>query len=415
LDNSATRISRASNSGGTHLPFLDGLRGLAALYVVFGHAYQTYYVEVSKGYRPVDYWVFDFFGAGKAAVALFIVLSGFCLMMPVAKSSDGQLRGGFSRYIKRRAWRILPPYYAAMGLSLLLIGVLPAMQRTDGKFLSMALPAMKVDVIVSHLLMVYNLHATWVYKINPPFWSVGTEWQIYFLFPLILLPLWRRWGAAAAIGAGLVAGLAPHWLLARTSYSISECHPWLSGLFPMGMAAAGACFVEEERRGAALNFLWRWAGTIAVGFIVLSFALGLSTHWYGHKHVPFDVMAGLAAMGLLVWCYKGREKRAGKSTFVALLESGPVAFLGAISYSLYLMHVPVLFLVHRWTEPWHRSAGQVVLIMVLGGVPLAVVCCWLFHLAFERPFLNSGPRKVRASEAAAPLELVAAAGVTATS
>jgi len=71
--------------------------------------------------------------------------------------------------------------------------------------------------------------------------------------------------------------------------------------------------------------------------------------------------------------------------------------------------------VHRWTEPWHRSAGQVVLIMVLGGVPLAVVCCWLFNLAFERPFLNSGPRKVRASEAAAPLELVAAAGVTATS
>jgi len=388
LDNPLLISGRASAG---HLPFLDGLRGLAALYVAMGHAYQVYFMEVSR-YTPVRFGALEFFGGGKQAVALFIVLSGFCLMMPVVKSEDVQLRGGAWRYIKRRAWRILPPYYAAMGISLAMIALLPAMQRTDGKFLNMAQPAFGADVILSHLFLVYNLHATWIYKINPPFWSVATEWQIYFLFPLILLPMWRRTGAIGAVAVGLAIGLAPHFLLYRTAFSISNAHPWFLGLFAMGMAAAGACFAPK--RGWVLETLWKWAGTITIGFIAAAVLLGLLTTWHKDKQLPFDVLAGFAAMALLVWCEKSRRQRSGRGLLFGFLESTPVAFLGAISYSLYLMHVPILFVVHRWSEPWHTSPQAAIWIMYGIGMPVAVAACALFHYAFERPFVNAGRRVV---------------------
>src|SRR5436853_35532 len=57
---------------------------------------------------------------GHFGVVVFIVLSGFCLMLPVVRG-DGTLRGGIAAFFKRRTLRIVPPYYVAIGLSLLLI------------------------------------------------------------------------------------------------------------------------------------------------------------------------------------------------------------------------------------------------------------------------------------------------------
>jgi len=100
------------------LEFLDGIRGLAALYVVFHHISQIYMdanVQPLAGY----YWFTPLMQLGHYAVAIFIVLSGFCLMIPVAQSVDGTLRGGLAGYAWRRVKRIVPAYYAAAGALLL--------------------------------------------------------------------------------------------------------------------------------------------------------------------------------------------------------------------------------------------------------------------------------------------------------
>jgi len=97
------------------LEFLDGIRGLAAFYVVFHHVSQIYMGErvlPAAGY----YWFTPWMQLGHYAVAIFIVLSGFCLMLPVANSADGTLRGGFLGYVWRRVRRIVPAYYAAMAM-----------------------------------------------------------------------------------------------------------------------------------------------------------------------------------------------------------------------------------------------------------------------------------------------------------
>src|SRR4051812_4921136 len=84
------------------LAFLDGVRGLAALYVCMHHAYCEVFVHGTG--LPLPEWVLGHGRVwlfGHEAVDLFIVLSGFCLMLPSV--STGQLRGGLPSYAYRRA------------------------------------------------------------------------------------------------------------------------------------------------------------------------------------------------------------------------------------------------------------------------------------------------------------------------
>src|SRR5438067_7057279 len=101
-----------------HLDFLDGLRALAAIYVLLHHAWLQIWEWHLPGpfTRRLTGWLYF----GHFGVVVFIVLSGFCLMLPVVRG-DGTLRGGAKTFFQRRALRILPPYYVAIGLSLVLI------------------------------------------------------------------------------------------------------------------------------------------------------------------------------------------------------------------------------------------------------------------------------------------------------
>src|ERR687883_1606131 len=92
---------------------LDGLRGMAALFVVVHHVF----LRAFPGY-PVDrapFWAAGFI-YGRFAVVVFIVLSGFSLALAPAR--HGWRLDGVSRFAVRRAGRILPPYFAALVFSL---------------------------------------------------------------------------------------------------------------------------------------------------------------------------------------------------------------------------------------------------------------------------------------------------------
>src|SRR6266571_6214202 len=98
------------------LPFLDGLRAFAALWVVLGHCHLLTLGWNRSGSlwgRPLDLLLYSHLG-----VNLFLVLSGFCLALPVVHHANRLPQGG-AEYLKARAWRILPPYYAALLLLLL--------------------------------------------------------------------------------------------------------------------------------------------------------------------------------------------------------------------------------------------------------------------------------------------------------
>src|SRR5215472_5498833 len=95
---------------------LDGIRGLAALYVVLYHIFLRSWPGY-PGASHAPFWAV-WLSYGRAAVAMFIVLSGFSLGLGPARTG-WQLKS-IATYAHRRAWRILPPYWAALGFSLVM-------------------------------------------------------------------------------------------------------------------------------------------------------------------------------------------------------------------------------------------------------------------------------------------------------
>ena len=89
---------------GSHVPGLDGLRGLAALYVVLFHCWLLAFPGFPRNSGP--FWL-GWLMYGRLAVVFFLVLSGFSLALSPARK--GWQQGGVARFLRRRAWRILPP------------------------------------------------------------------------------------------------------------------------------------------------------------------------------------------------------------------------------------------------------------------------------------------------------------------
>jgi len=370
------------------LEFLDGIRGLCALYVAFYHAVfftgngieKTQFTGV---FKPLTY-LLEF---GHYSVAVFIVLSGFCLTIPVALSENRDLRGGFKTYIRRRAHRILPPYYFALLLSLLLIWALPLMQTPHDTAWDSKLPV-KLESIVTHLLLVHNIHTHWIFKINGPLWSVATEWQIYFTFPVLLL-LWRRYGLGAATAAAVIVGILPELVLPHR-VSFWWLHPWYLGLFGIGMAAAIIAFDTKgttEKVKRLLSNGWAVSGLVAlvVAILAVSKPLNLSLTFT-------EVMVGLAVSAVIVY-YTLKEHAMQDRPLLLRFLNGKVAVgLGAFSYSIYLIHSPILAAINLYTLNLQMTDNIRLLFMLLVAVPVSVLLAYVFYLLVERRFLNMPPK-----------------------
>ena len=378
------------------LEFLDGLRGLAALYVVLGHTSGDNIASLPPNAR----WAFSWMDYARLAVDVFIVLSGFCLMLPVVRSTEGQLRGGAAAYLKRRAWRILPPYYAALALSLAFL----LLSRTGLRFMEghvdadMALTFAPGNLL-THLFLVHNLRSIYSMSINGPLWSVATEWQIYFVFPLLLLPLWRRFGIAAAVAGGFCIGLLPHFLLPMGRNFDWAC-PWYIGLFALGMLGAEIGFgraphLERVRRVLPWGPLSFVLSIGACGFI------SLRPHFY-YQRAGFvgDTLAGLAAISLIIYCagYATRETATRPPLILRLLEARWVVFLGSFSYSLYLTHRIAMLKLYPILQVARLTPVVERVVIITVCIPVVLVFAYVFHRVCERPFM-SGRLRVGQSRA----------------
>lgn len=365
------------------LPYLDGVRGLAALYVVGYHAFCTADCSllgwrhtlpplVEKGFR----WLLH----GHLAVDLFIVLSGFCLMLPIATHPRRELAGGFWPYLARRARRILPPYFAALAVTLVCIALIPALGQPAGVYWDSALPAFRPDVLLSHVFLVHNLDPDLASKINYPHWSVATEWQIYFFLPLLLLPLWRRAGLLVAVATTVAVSVLPHFLIPERADR--ACLHFL-GLFALGAGAAVLATSEEPWTRRA-----RWGLLAALTGIPLLLGMQFRHHLFELHQFAMDFPIGIAAALLLIYGARcARRDGAPANPLIRFLEWRPVVWLGAISYSVYLIHAPVLAALHVVTRSGGLSSLATLGLMLTLGVLLAVLVGWGFHLALEKPFL----------------------------
>lgn len=379
-----------------HINYLDGIRGLAALYVVVHHC-MVYSFWQQDHYTPsrVMHFVQTCLAMGHQSVVTFIVLSGYCLMLPVASSSEAWFSGGVGRYLKRRSLRILPPYYAALAFSLLLIACLPTraiLQSSDTTIHWKSwLPAFTPGVLLSHLFLVHNLLPQWWDKIDGPTWTVATEWQLYFTLPLLVL-LWKRWGALLMALVGTVAGIGIHYL----APPLDNACLWFLACFTFGVVAA-IVSCRDRQGGSKVS----WRKLTVVGYILAAICgviLIRGVHIISSRLWFLDPLVGLTVAIWLVLlthaCNGSAAQEADPSGqpsrpwLVRFLEAPVCARLGKISYSLYLIHGPILITVQWLTRCAHLSVPASFSVLLLVGAPLALVAATLFHAAIEAPSLR---------------------------
>jgi peptidoglycan/LPS O-acetylase OafA/YrhL len=373
-------------TSGLRLHFLDGMRALACLYVLLFHIVSVRVVGHGEPSRAVRF-LLPATSRGRYGVVFFIVLSGFSLMLPVARKGHGRLLGGFRNYLYRRARRILPPYYAALGASLGLIVLHNAVGTSHGGEPIEA--ALKPGSIVSHILLLHNLNFDWAYRINGPMWSVATEWQIYFVFPALLLPLWRHAGALTTAGVAWVAGSIPFFVLPSQSNFYWAC-PWFVGSFALGMAGATIGF-SPGYQGSWLRDRAPWGALASATLVVLGamIATGLDAR-IGYPVI--DLIVSVLAFCLINACGQHfRSQATGlQGLFARILSSRALVYIGGFSYSLYLMQHPVLRLTERVLGRIPVGYDAQIAIHLLVDSALVMGVAWLFSELFERPFTSGG-------------------------
>ncbi len=342
----------------TEIRQLTGLRGVLALDVVVGHLSGASHVPF------VGRVVFH-----NVAVDFFFALSGFVLGLTYAGEAK---RLAVGRYLVARFARIYPLYLFALLLMLVLL-----LHWRGGAFDSE--PAWRLaGEFVSQLLLLGALpvRATAGFW-NTPAWSVSAEAFCYLaIFPALyagtaksragLAPLWVALALAAALCDFLFfrAYFNPAVLGTPSAALAYGCVWWVAVVRAGTMFVAGWLVFLAVRHGRVEARLLR-AGADLIGAVCLAVVL-----FGGTGLVERQRLVLLAPLLIGCLCADG-------SVAARLLGLRPVVFLGRISYSLYLLHVPVLLMAFHcpWLTfgPLHLFFGTIVAAVVLASFTHATV------------------------------------------
>lgn len=338
----ASKIHRSSR--------LDVLRGLCALIVVLYHVGMTVPGWYDRLYdaiwpRPVI--------AGPSAVFVFFVLSGYVLYIALIERGGGQA----GPFLRRRFGRIYPPIVVAVFLGWILSATLrssndPMLSAWASEF--WARPLGWGDMLKPLLLSGDRL------DVDPPLWSVVIELQYSLAFPLIARAV-LGWGWRAAAAALAVSVVAQHLAIDRSV---------LRFLF---LFAGGAALAHDRERYFAVLRAVGPGARIAVA--VCSIGL-LSFHHTDALGIP--AMVGGLLLVAVIAC-EGPEMK--------WMDKGALLFLGQISYSLYLVHMPIIL------GCAHLSAGFIPLpASLLIAVLTSLIVASAFWRWVEHPSILYGQR-----------------------
>lgn len=357
-----------------------------------------------------------FFHAGQVnfgwiGVPVFYVLSGHLITRILVERRDGSRAQRGLDFFRNRALRLAPLYLSGcVALSVLaIVGRGPRQLRGDLPFLW-----------------------TWTYDFRSLFpgyvdnslydhtWSLGVEVQLYILWALMGLLLNRQWLTRVLIALVLLGPLlrVVLWIvLAKDGFSYAGriTATYMLPTTYIDAFAIGGCTALPEVR-AMLGAPWRWLVGAATVF-ALGAGLGIASSLRHHGGMPntLGYPIGMAAHVGWVWSYSVVALLAGSIVLVVLdggrlrawLSVRPLVWLGVVSYGVYLIHRPVLWLVVHYVV---RNAGpfsaRAVASTVLAVAVTACLACLSYRFV-ERPFMvrkrNSLlGRRVAASVATVP-------------
>jgi peptidoglycan/LPS O-acetylase OafA/YrhL len=316
-----------------HIQVLDGFRGVAILAVFLFHAlgvsfgiYKLPWDGMARDFDVPKLFLALFPSAyGWAGVAIFFVVSGFCIHLSHMRSSQSD----WGSFFARRFFRIYPPYLLAIVLFFFC---------WPWGFFSID-SASRLRQLIAHLFSIHNLNKQTFAGINPSFWTIAVEVQLYLIYPLLLLLTHRvGWKTAMIITAAIEVGIRtsnavygtitaenlPHWFI------YSPFGFWLSW-------SLGAYLADAYLENKDIPFR-RWP---VMPFLLAAFAVAFFRPTAYFSFPLFAVFTAVIISRFLsgTWSIPRRG--------IAADIWNHLSALGLVSYSFYLLHQPCLSLVRR--------------------------------------------------------------------
>lgn len=358
--------------GANRVLWLDGIRGAAAIFVVLHHIWLTTWPGFPTDTGP---WWLGWLLYGQLAVAVFIVVSGFSLAL-VPLRNAGKLPGGTQRFLRRRAWRILPAYWAALAVSILVTALI-----------------LRPDLEAAAIGKSFAVHGLLLQDVvgsdspNGALWSIAIEWQIYFVFPLILLlARWTSLATSVLVTTIVVLGAHAIAAIGAPFDKITDLTPQFLALFALGVLAVQ---LGSGARAARLRLPLGATGLAAFSAFVL-LAVSQGSEWVVARFFWMDLLFGLGVACVLALMHAGATAPAR-----GFFASPAAVWLGLFSYSIYLVHDPILGVLNKYAfGPMDTSPIVTFGLTIALGLPVILGLCYAFHLGFEAPFLRH--RDIRA-------------------
>ncbi len=414
---------------GERYPCFNGLRAIAALAVVLHHAsIATAYslrgprVPLSDGGRFGEY-----FAHMDAGVQVFFLISGFLLYRPfVSAALREHPPGDLHRYVRRRFFRIYPAYWVAFVGIALFIGI----DTPIGGARSMAEYFWLVHLYdPTSVVLASGQHVWRALGGISQSWTLVVEISFYLFLPLYAAVLRRIGGASDVrrrlrielIGLGVLYATSVawrafvYWGVPKQS-SVAFLGPyWLPAhldLFAMGMGLAVVSVWAEGRDLASTSSAfraigrldWLWWVLAAVAFHAVCFYIGLTGRLQlvtGGQAYLRQLLYGLTALFLLLPAVFGPQNRGVTRRFLRWL---PIAYLGTISYGIYLWHQAFIKKIHQWGG-WDKLPlpNGPFMIHVFGALAITIVVATLSWFLVERPLMRrSEPSRARGEIESSP-------------
>jgi peptidoglycan/LPS O-acetylase OafA/YrhL len=338
-----------------HIPCLDGIRALSFLLVFVSHCGLEDLVP------------------GGLGVTAFFFLSGYLITTLMRTEYERNGKVSLKHFWLRRALRILPPFYLVLAFAY----ALPAL---SGSF----------SVATAQALLAQALHVTNFYIINHGYtgfpehtgtgvyWSLAIEEHFYLVFPFLYIYL-RRYGLSPAWQATVLALLCAAALVWRLTLVLGFDAPStrtymgsdtrLDSILFGALLAIGANPVLDARRGD--EKVWaRLLVPVALAVLLASLLI---------RQEAFRETARYTLQGLAFLILFSAAIRFPQWPIFKWLNSRPLVFIGTLSYSLYLVHLCVLFIVH---DLLHVDS-----LLWRGVLSLAIslAVSWLIYKFVEKP------------------------------
>jgi len=377
----------------SHIPEMDGLRGIAILLVVIFHIWQLSWIDFKMFlHSPVD---LDFIPRyGFIGVEVFFFVSGFCLFYTHTRNCFEQYPlASVGAYIRDRALKILPSYY----LAILVILCLFKWDFPEDKFLWH---------LCTHLFFIHNFFPETHFSINGVFWSLAVEVQFYVIFPL-LARYFRRYPSIVYMLMTCGAITYRQYIMFTKQeggflYTLNLNQlPAFLDIFAAGMLTAYLLVWLRNRKLTArfMPFFTLLMLSGIAGFIILLQSVGSMAslpdgliEWQGR----YRSLVGITLMGMAIGGHFAN------SWVQIILSNRFLAFFSFISFNLYIWYQFIgaklfhaRFPEPRTLNPHDDPQWQVIFTFV--SLVFGVLVATMLTRFWERPFLNQKVKSILGS------------------